>query len=88
MFVTPNRLTFGPAEEIIDPYHYVEYDAGRATRAVRSAVLPASRCWACSDRPRYQALIDAERRQLDRLLAFDPLRLRRLVPRRAAPAAL
>ena len=33
--------------------------------------------------PRYQALVDAERRELDRLLALDPLRLRRLVPRRA-----
>jgi len=26
VFVTPNRLTFGAPEEIIDPYHYREYD--------------------------------------------------------------
>ena len=26
MFVTPNRLTFGLPDEIVDPYHYVEYD--------------------------------------------------------------
>ncbi len=25
VFVTPNRLTFARADEIIDPYHYVEY---------------------------------------------------------------
>ena len=25
MFVTPNRLTFGPPDEIIDPYHFVEF---------------------------------------------------------------
>ena len=25
VFVTPNRLTFGPAEEIVDPYHFVEF---------------------------------------------------------------
>ena len=27
IFVTPNRLTFGRPDEIIDPYHYIEYDA-------------------------------------------------------------
>ena len=26
VLVTPNRLTFARADEIIDPYHYVEYD--------------------------------------------------------------
>ena len=30
IFVTPNRLTFARADEIIDPYHYVEYVAERA----------------------------------------------------------
>jgi SAM-dependent methyltransferase len=82
VFVTPNRLTFGPAEEIIDPYHYVEYDAdelrelcGPRFARVELQGLFGSR--------RYQALVAAERRQLDRLLALDPLHLRRLVPRRA-----
>ena len=28
VFVTPNRLTLGRPDEIIDPYHYVEYDHG------------------------------------------------------------
>ena len=37
---------------------------------------------------RYDASRGAERRELHRLLALDPLRLRRLIPRRAAPAAL
>ena len=32
---------------------------------------------------RYLAVIEAERRRLDRLLRRDPLRLRRLLPRRA-----
>ena len=27
VFVTPNRLTFGRRDEIIDPYHHVEFDA-------------------------------------------------------------
>ena len=26
IIVTPNRLTFGRPDEIIDPYHYIEYD--------------------------------------------------------------
>ena len=42
IFVTPNRLTFGRPDEIIDPYHYVEYDARRAQRAVL-ALLPVGR---------------------------------------------
>ena len=25
-FVTPNRLTLGRPDEIIDPYHYIEFD--------------------------------------------------------------
>ena len=37
---------------------------------------------------RYSALVDAEQRELDRLLALDPARLRRLVPRRARPVAV
>ncbi len=28
IFVTPNRLTFGHPDEIIDPFHFVEFDAG------------------------------------------------------------
>ena len=39
VLVTPNRLTFARADEIIDPYHYVEYDRARARGAVRAAVF-------------------------------------------------
>jgi len=81
VLVTPNRLTFGRPDEIIDPYHYVEYDAqqlhelcARWFDAVEVTGLDAS--------VRYRAIHDDERRQLARLLAVDPLRLRRLVPRR------
>lgn len=81
IFVTPNRLTFGRPDEIIDPYHYVEYDSaelhelcGRFFGSVEVLGLQVSE--------RYRAIHDDERRELDRLLARDPLRLRRLVPRR------
>jgi SAM-dependent methyltransferase len=63
VFVTPNRPTFSADGEVIDPYHYVEYDA----RDLSSE--------------RYLGLVAAERQRLARLLAFDPLGLRRLIPR-------
>lgn len=81
IFITPNRLTFGRPDEIIDPYHYVEYDADEL----------AALCGARFDRvevrgifgsERYMELYEEERERLERLLAKDPLRLRRLVPMR------
>ena len=80
VFATPNRLTFSPPDEIIDPYHFVEYDptefaavCGRYFSDVRVKGLFGS--------PRYRAIHLEERRHLSRLLACDPLRLRRAVPR-------
>lgn len=82
MFVTPNRLTLGRPDEIIDPYHFREFDheeLGELCRArfgeVRTLGLFGS--------DRYMEIFDSERRKLDRLLAVDPLRLRRLVPLKA-----
>ncbi len=82
VLVTPNRLTFGPPDEIIDPYHYVEYDALELA-ALCSRTFARVEILSLFGSARYQRLIDTERRELDRLLALDPLRLRRLVPRRA-----
>ena len=82
VFVTPNRLTFGPPDEIVDPYHHVEFDeheladlCGRAFGEVEVRGLFGSE--------RYLAIVARERRRLDRLLRADRLRLRRLVPRGA-----
>lgn len=82
VFVTPNRLTLGRPDEIIDPYHYVEFDheqlrevCGRRFEQVSIRGLFGS--------DRYMALFDAERVRMNRLLALDPLRLRRALPRRA-----
>jgi SAM-dependent methyltransferase len=81
IFVTPNRLTFARPDEIIDPYHHVEFDPAELERlcgpffaAVEVRGLFAS--------ARYLSLMARERRVLDRLLRVDPLRLRRAVPRR------
>ena len=81
IFVTPNRLTFGRPGEIIDPYHYVEYDADEL-RALCAPAFATVELRGLFGSARYLALVGEERRELDRLLARDPLRLRALVPRR------
>ncbi len=81
MFVTPNRLTFGAAGEIIDPYHYIEYDPEQL-RSICERFFARVQINGLFGSARYAALVGAERRELDRLLALDPLRLRRLLPRR------
>lgn len=81
IFVTPNRLTFGRPDEIIDPYHYVEYDAAQL-HELCTRFFAAVEVLGLEVSQRYRAIHDDERRELDRLLARDPLRLRRLVPRR------
>jgi SAM-dependent methyltransferase len=81
VFVTPNRLTFGPPDEIVDPYHYVEYDA-EELRAACGAVFETVELHGLFGSGRYLELVAAECRKLDRLLSKDPLRLRRLIPRR------
>jgi SAM-dependent methyltransferase len=82
VFVTPNRLTFGRPDEIIDPYHYVEYDEHQL-RSLCAGFFDRVDVRGLFGSPRYGAIVDAEKRKLDALLRKDPLRLRRLVPRRA-----
>jgi SAM-dependent methyltransferase len=80
IFVTPNRLTFGRPDEIIDPYHHVEFAADELQElCARSFGGVELRGPFGSER--YLEIVAAERRKLDALLARDPLRLRRLVPR-------
>lgn len=81
VFVTPNRLTFGRPYEVIDPYHYVEYDPAEL-RELCATAFGRAEVLGLHGSERYLSLVDAERRELDRLLALDPLRLRRLLPRR------
>ena len=82
VFVTPNRLTFGRPEEIIDPYHEVELDADELGALCTAAFAGVDVCGLFGS-PAYMEIFDEERRRLDRLLALDPLRLRRAVPKRA-----
>ncbi len=80
VFVTPNRLTLGRPEEIIDPYHYIEFDPDELRNlCARSFGRVEMRGLVGSDA--YMELFREERAKLDRLLRLDPLRLRRLLPR-------
>jgi SAM-dependent methyltransferase len=81
VFVSPNRLTFGRPDEIIDPYHYVEYDA-RQLRTLCAPFFGTVDLAGIHGSAAYEELVAAERTELARLLALDPLRLRRLAPRR------
>ena len=80
VIVTPNRLTFARPDEIIDPYHYVEF----SPTELRDLCLP----WfdevelvGLFGSERHAAIVADELARLDALLRKDPLRLRRLIPR-------
>jgi SAM-dependent methyltransferase len=81
MFVTPNRLTFGRPDEIIDPYHYVEFDQ-HELREICAGSFGRVELRGVFGSERYMELYRDERRRLDALLRKDPLRVRRLIPRR------
>ena len=80
VFVTPNRLTFGRPDEIIDPYHHVEFDPSELRRLCERSFgnVEVSGLFGSE---RYMELFAVERAKLERLLRWDPVRLRRLVPR-------
>jgi SAM-dependent methyltransferase len=82
VFVTPNRLTLGRPDEIIDPYHYVEFDAAELDVLCRR-FFDQVKVRGLFGSERYMELFDEERATLNRLLALDPLRLRRAVPNAA-----
>lgn len=82
VFVTPNRLTFARPDEIIDPYHHVEYDARELSDAC-GAVFDAVEVRGIFGSERYGVLLAEQALRLDRLLRLDPLRARRLLPLRA-----
>jgi SAM-dependent methyltransferase len=81
LITTPNRLTFGRPDEIIDPYHYVEFDPDQL-REVCAAHFDEVELLGVFGSERYMELHRAERDKLQALLRRDPLRLRRLIPRR------
>lgn len=82
VFITPNRLTFGRPDEVIDPYHYIEFDATQLG-ALCKQFFASVELLGIFGSARYLEFSATERVQLDALLRKDPLMLRRFVPRRA-----
>jgi hypothetical protein len=68
-------------DEIVDPYHYVEFDPGELQAACREHFAHVE-LYGLFGSPRYLELVGDEGRRLDALLRKDPLRARRIVPRR------
>jgi SAM-dependent methyltransferase len=80
IFVTPNRLTFGPPDEVIDPYHYVEFSPAEL-RVRCEAAFAQVELLGLFGSPRYLECVAGERASLDRFLRWDRLGVRRAVPR-------
>ncbi|MBV9872436.1 MAG: class I SAM-dependent methyltransferase [Frankiaceae bacterium] len=81
VFVTPNRLTFGRPDEIIDPWHFVEFDAAQL-RALCQPEFGTVEIWGLFGSKNYLEFQNGELAKLERILRLDPLRLRRFLPRR------
>jgi len=81
VFVTPNRLTFARPDEVIDPYHWREFDAAEL-RALCGQRYGTVELHGIFGSDRYLELQTEQHRKLDALLSRDPLKLRRLIPRR------
>jgi SAM-dependent methyltransferase len=81
IFVTPNRLTLGRPDEIIDPYHFVEFDHGELRDLCERAFGEVAVRGAFGS-PRFMELYAEERARMNHILALDPLRVRRLLSRR------
>jgi SAM-dependent methyltransferase len=82
VLVTPNRFTFARPDEVIDPYHYVEYGPAELAELLEPA-FGRVEILGLFGSDAYLALVAEQRAKLDRLLGADPLRLRRFVPRLA-----
>lgn len=82
VWVTPNRLTFGRPDEIIDPYHWIEFDAGELAALVAPAFTSARVLGLMGSR-RYTAFDRAEKRRMEAVLRLDVLGLRRRISMRS-----
>ncbi|MEA2125033.1 MAG: hypothetical protein QOI80_1815 [Solirubrobacteraceae bacterium] len=80
-YVTPNRLTFGLPDEIVDPYHYVELDAEQLS-ALLAPRFERVELRGLFGSPRYQALVAGERRLLERTVRLDRFGVRHRLSRR------
>ncbi len=71
VIVTPNRLTFARPDEIIDPYHYVEYDPSEFGALCRGLFVSVELLGIFGSE-RYRAIVAREHAKLDALAAQGP----------------
>ncbi len=81
IFITPNRLTFGRPDEIIDPYHYVEYSADQL-RELCLGTFASVEMHGLFGSPRYAEFDRIEKARMERVLKLDVLGVRKRLPRR------
>jgi len=81
VLVTPNRLTFARPDEIVDPYHEIEYDREQLHALVEGWFHEAE-VLGLHGSERYLRFQAGEKARMDRLLGLDVLGLRHRLPRR------
>jgi SAM-dependent methyltransferase len=86
VFVTPNRLTFGRPDEIVDPYHFVEYDPAQL-RALLEPGFARVELHGLFGSERMEAFWARERGRMERLLRMDRFGVRHRLPKRALQLA-
>jgi SAM-dependent methyltransferase len=82
VFITPNRLTFGRPDEIVDPYHWIEFDPAQL-RSLCLGAFEDVEVLGLMGSERYVALWEAQRRGMERVLRLDVLGLRKRLSKRA-----
>lgn len=80
ILVTPNRLTFARPDEIVDPYHEVEYDPREFADLVRTGFAEVE-LLGLHGSARYLRFQAGEKARMERLLGLDRLGLRHRLPR-------
>jgi SAM-dependent methyltransferase len=79
LFITPNRLTFGCPDEIIDPYHFKEFSPTELKEAC-SLYFSDVVLMGLFGSARYTSIMDGEKRTMNMLLRLDFMKIRRLIP--------
>ena len=80
VFVTPNRLMLARPDEVVNPYHYVEYGP-LELRSVCERFFPRVEIQGLFGSSRFLELATEQRQRVRRILRWDPLRLRRFISR-------
>ena len=75
VWVTPNRLTFGRPDEIVDPYHWIEFDAAELAALVTPA-FSSVRALGLMGSPRHAQFDRAEKQRMEAVLRLDVLGVR------------